>query len=171
MLPGVEVAASSMVRSMELGDWDAVREIYECGIESGVATLELSAPNWAEWDAIHLRSHRWVAVDGDAVIGWAALAFSHRTVARGVAESSVYVHPARQRQQVGSLLLRQLIDASERAGYWTLEARILEGNEASLRLHEQHDFRLVGVRERIGRLKGEWRNVLLLERRSPLVGA
>jgi L-amino acid N-acyltransferase YncA len=156
---------------MEPSDWCAVREIYQLGIESGLATLELSAPGWTEWDALHLQSHRWVAVDGGEIVGWAALAFSHRTVAEGVAESSVYVHPSRRRQQVGSRLLGRLIDASERAGYWTLEARILEENVASLRLHEQHGFRLVGVRERIGRLKGEWRNVLLLERRSQSVGA
>ena len=159
-----------VVRAMRADDWQAVRAIYELGIATGNATLECEPPCWEDWHALHLSGQRLVATEGDAVVGWAALAQAHRTVSGGVAESSVYVHPAWQGRRVGSSLLARLIVESEAAGYWTIEARILQENTASLRLHEAHGFRVVGVRERIGLLGGCWRNVLLLERRSPVVG-
>lgn len=170
MLPRVEVALRAAVRPLEPVDWPDVRAIYELGIASGRATLETVAPSWELWDEAHVRGHRWVATDGGVVAGWAALARVRGLAGDGVAESSVYVHPHRQRRGVGTALVAHLVERSERAGFWTLEARIVEGNDASLRLHVRHGFRVVGVRERIGRLNGEWRNVLLLERRSRIVG-
>jgi phosphinothricin acetyltransferase len=170
MLPRVWVAVDAGVRSLEPVDWPAVRAIYELARESGRATLETVTPSWELWDAAHVRGHRWVAVVDDEVVGWSALAHPHRTAGRGVAESSVYVDPRFHRRGLGGALLRRLVAESERAGFWTLEARIVDGNVASLRLHLAHGFRVVGVRERIGCLHGTWCDVVLLERRSAVVG-
>jgi phosphinothricin acetyltransferase len=159
-----------VLRPMDAEDWPAVREIYELGIATGLATLECECPCWDDWDAVHIGGQRLVAAEDDLVVGWAALARPHRTVGPGVAESSVYVRPGWHGRRIGSNLLEHLVRESELAGYWTIEARILEENIASRRLHEGQGFRLVGVRERIGMLAGAWRNVLLLERRSPVVG-
>lgn len=117
-----------------------------------------------------MRGHRCVAVVDEEVVGWAALSHPHRTAGRGVAESSVYVDPRLHRRGFGGALLRQLVGESERAGFWTLDARVVDGNDASMRLHLANGFRVVGVRERIGRLNGAWCNVVLLERRSAVVG-
>ena len=170
MLPRVRVAVDAGVRSLEPVDWPAVRAIYEVARAAGRATLETAPQSWELWDATHVRGHRWAAVVADEVVGWSALAHPHRTAGSGVAESSVYVDPGHHRRGIGSVLLRRLIEESERAGFWTLEARIVDGNEASLRLHVAHGFRVVGVRERIGRWHGAWCDVLLLERRSRVVG-
>jgi L-amino acid N-acyltransferase YncA len=170
MLPRVWVALEAGVRSLEPDDWPAVRAIYELGRAGGRATLETASQSWELWDADHVRGHRWVAVLDDDVVGWAALGHPHRTAGSGVAESSVYVDPRFHRRGLGGALLRRLVDESERAGFWTLEARVVEGNDASLRLHLANGFRVVGVRERIGRLGGVWCDVLLLERRSRIVG-
>jgi L-amino acid N-acyltransferase YncA len=170
MLPRVWVAVDSGVRSLEPADWPAVRAIYELGRATGRATLETATPSWELWDTVHVRGHRWVAVVDDDVVGWAALAHAHRTAGSGVAESSVYVDPSCHRRGIGGTLLGRLVAESERAGFWTLEARVVDGNDASLRLHLANGFRVVGVREHIGRLHGAWCDVLLLERRSRVVG-
>jgi L-amino acid N-acyltransferase YncA len=109
--------------------------------------------------------------DGE-VLGWAALTpVSPRPVYRGVGAVSIYVAPAHARRGVGAALLTALVEVSERAGFWTMEAGIFPENEASVALHEGCGFRLVGVRERVGRMQdGRWRDVLLYERRSSDVG-
>jgi L-amino acid N-acyltransferase YncA len=170
MLPRVRVAVDAGVRSLEPVDWPAVRAIYELGRATGRATLETATPSWELWDEAHVRSHRWAAVVDDEVVGWAALAHPHRTAGNGVAESSVYVDPRFHRRGIGGALLHRLVTESERAGFWTLEARVVDGNGASLHLHLANGFRVVGVRERIGLLHGAWRDVVLLERRSRVVG-
>jgi L-amino acid N-acyltransferase YncA len=157
---------------MEAGHWPAVRQIYEAGIASGNATFETEAPEWWAWDAGHLQSCRFVALaPGRGVIGWAALrAISTREVYAGVCEVSVYVAPEAQRQHVGLRLLESLIACSEADGRWTLQAGIFPENEGSVALHLRAGFRIIGRRERIGLLNGRWRDVLLLERRSSVVG-
>jgi phosphinothricin acetyltransferase len=170
MLPRVRVALGARVRALEPEDWPAVRTIYELGRASGQATLETATPSWEVWDRTHVHGHRWVALVGGEVRGWSALAHPHRTASSGVAESSVYVDPRFHRRGLGGSLLEKLVSESERAGFWTLEARVVDGNDASLRLHLAHAFRVVGVRERIGCLGEKWCDVLLLERRSRVVG-
>jgi L-amino acid N-acyltransferase YncA len=152
-------------------DWPAVRAIYLEGIATGNATFATTAPEWEEWDAEHLATGRLVARAGDKVAGWAALsAASRRLVYRGVAEVSVYVAEQARRMGVGRMLLSALVRASEQAGIWTLQAGIFPENIASIQLHRQAGFRIVGVRERLGYLNNQWRDVLLLERRSAEVG-
>ncbi len=124
-------------------------------------------PSWETWDGAHLSEHRLVARDESGVLGWAALsAYSDRCAYAGVAEVSVYVAKEAQGRGVGRALLSALIESSETAGIWTLQAGVFPENLASLRLHSACGFRVVGVRERIGQLDGQWRDVVLLERRS-----
>jgi phosphinothricin acetyltransferase len=160
------------ITPMSEAHWAAVREIYAQGIATRNATFETALPDWAEWDARHLSMCRLVALRGDEVVGWAALsAVSSREVYRGVAEVSVYVADGAQGKGIGSALLSALVAESERHGIWTLQAGILAENDASIHLHEKAGFRIVGRREKIGQLDGQWRDTVLMERRSTVVGA
>jgi L-amino acid N-acyltransferase YncA len=150
--------------------WPAVRAIFEEGIATGDATFETAAPAWAAWDRDHLPGHRLVASRDGRVVGWAALSpVSDRCAYAGVAEVSVYVAAAATGQGAGRALLDRLVADAEAAGIWTVQAGIFPENAASLALHRRCGFRTVGVRERLGRLDGRWRDVVLLERRSPVV--
>jgi phosphinothricin acetyltransferase len=159
------------IASMSPDDWNDVRRIYLEGIATGDATFETEAPEWDRWDATHRPGERFVARDDGAILGWAALSpVSDRCVYGGVAEVSVYVAAAARGRGVGVSLLQRLIDASEAAGVWTLQAGIFPENRASVAVHERLGFRQVGRRERLGKLQGVWRDVLLLERRSVRTG-
>ncbi len=163
--------AQVAIAALVPGDWDDVARIYADGIASGLATFETDVPAWADWDRAHVARHRLVARADGVTVGWAALApVSARPVYAGVAEVSVYVAAAARGRGVGTALLAELVASSEAAGVWTLEAGILPENEASVRMHERCGFRVVGRRERLGRMRGVWRDVLLLERRSPVAG-
>jgi phosphinothricin acetyltransferase len=152
-------------------DWPHVRAIYVDGIAAGHATFETTAPEWDTWDAGHLPVCRVVCEDDGVVIGWAALSpASKRRVYAGVAEVSVYVATAARGHGIGRRLLQALVRSSEENGLWTLQAGIFPENQASLAIHHQCGFRVVGRRERIGSLHGQWRDVLLLERRSAIAG-
>lgn len=152
---------------------ERVLAIYQDGLNSGEASFETEAPTWDRWDVGHLPGHRFVAIDDSGVvIGWAALSpVSERCVYAGVAEVSVYVAASARGHGAGRTLLGALIRSSETGGIWTLQAGIFPENLASLALHQACGFRVVGRRERIGRHDGpgggRWRDVLLLERRSP----
>jgi L-amino acid N-acyltransferase YncA len=153
---------------------EAVLAIYQHGIDTGNATFETVAPGWPAFDAHRLPEHRLVAVDGTGpgadVLGWTAVsAVSTRDVYRGVVEDAVYVHPEARGRGVGRLLLEGLIASTEAAGVWTLQSGVFPENTASLALHRAAGFRVVGVRERVGRWHGVWRDVVLLERRSAVV--
>jgi phosphinothricin acetyltransferase len=155
------------ITAMRPGDWKEVRRIYLEGIATGNATFETQAPSWKKWNAGHRREARLVARDGPRILGWAALSpASARAVYSGVAEISVYVGEAARGRGVGRALLEDLIRESEAAGVWTLQAGIFPENEASIALHRRCGFRIVGIRKRLGRLHGVWRDVYLLERRS-----
>jgi phosphinothricin acetyltransferase len=156
---------------MQPDHWESVREIYLEGIATRNATFETEAPSWQTWDEKHLQCCRFVALAGKEVCGWAALSpVSSRCVYCGVGEVSVYVAARARGQGVGRLLLERLISASERAGFWTLQAGIFPENAASLALHKACGFREVGRREHIGQLDGLWRDTIFLERRSSVVG-
>jgi L-amino acid N-acyltransferase YncA len=158
------------IQALRPEDWPAVRAIYEAGIATGNATFETVAPDWPAWDAGHLPAHRLVARDHGRVLAWAALApVSDRCAYAGVAEDSIYVAPDAQGRGVGRRLLGALVSEAEQAGIWTVQTGIFPENQASVRLHQACGFRVVGLRDRLGRLHGRWRDVLLLERRSPLI--
>ena len=148
-----------------------VLAIYRLGIDEGDATFETTAPTWDAFDAAKLPGHRHVALTGDSrVLGWAAVVpVSDRRAYAGVVEHSVYVHPGARGQGVGKALLEALIASTEAAGIWTVQSGVFPENTASLALHRRCGFRIIGTRERIGRHHGRWRDVVLLERRSPAV--
>ena len=160
-----------VIGSMGADDWLAVRAVYLEGIATGDATFETEAPSWETWDAAHLRFARLVARDGEDVIGWAALSrVSQRKAYSGVAEVSVYVAAHSRGKGVGKALLERLIRESEQNRIWTLQAAVFPENTATLALHKRCAFREVGRRERISKLNGKWRDTILLERRSEIVG-
>jgi phosphinothricin acetyltransferase len=147
-------------------DWPAAAEIYREGIETRQATFETEVPEWEAWDEAHLPDHRLVARLEQEVVGWAALTpVSRRAVYRGVADLSVYVAAAARGEGIGGALLAALVESARAGGLWTLQAGVFPENEASLALHRAAGFREVGVRERIARLDGVWRDVVLLELR------
>jgi len=161
-----------IITPMTPDDWPQVRAIYLEGIATGDATFEVEAPAWEQWDAGHLPVGRLVARTGRQLAGWCALSpVSRRACYTGVAEASVYVGAAHRGRGVGRALLLRLIDESERAGIWTLQGGTFPENEASLKLQLSCGFRVIGRRERVGRLNGVWRDTILTERRSRVVGA
>ncbi|MGC2196968.1 MAG: N-acetyltransferase family protein [Terriglobales bacterium] len=159
------------VTAMQPEDWPAVEEIYRQGIATGNATFETETPGWEKWNAGHHPHSRLVARDPRQVLGWAALSpVSIRLVYAGVSEVSIYVADTARSKGVGKALLTTLIEHSELNGIWTLQAGIFPENAASISLHRSCGFREVGRREKIGLLKGVWRDVVLLERRSVKAG-
>lgn len=159
------------IDKMKPDDWDQVAQIYHEGIATGNATFQKDIPSWEEWDADHIQTGRIVVRSEDSIVGWAALSpVSSRFVYKGVAEVSVYVSTQHAGKGIGSLLLHALVKESEKNGYWTLQAGIFPENKASLKLHEKHGFRIVGHRERVGKMDWVWRDTVLLERRSKTVG-
>ena len=155
---------------MQPEHWPDIERIYVEGIATGNATFETESPGWEIWDAKHHQHSRLVALDGTQLLGWAALSpVSTRRVYAGVAEVSIYIREKARGQGVGRDLLRALVEQSEQNGVWTLQAGIFPENVASIALHKAGGFREVGRREKIGKLKGVWRDAVLLERRAPLV--
>ena len=150
---------------------EQVLAVYQLGIDEGDATFETSAPTWEAFDRVHLPAHRFVALDGQGrVLGWVAtVPVSERCVYAGVVEHSVYVHPAARGRGAGTALLAALIASTEAAGIWTIQCGVFPENNDSLALHERYGFGRVGTRQRLGRHHGTWRDVVLLERRSPAV--
>ena len=165
-----------LIRPMEAGDARAVLEIYRDGLATGHATFQDSVPSWQEWDRNHLISCRLAAESGDRIIGWAALSpVSARPVYRGVAEVSLYVLTSAHGRGVGRALLESLTEAADQGGIWTLQSGIFPENRASLALHDALGFRRVGTRRRLGLMTygpcaGQWRDVVIVERRSTRVG-
>ena len=164
------------IDKMNPNDWEQVRSIYLEGIATGHATFEAEAPEWGKWDSNHLADPRLVARTGGKVAGWAALSrVSIRRVYSGVVEVSIYIESSYRGRGIGSALLAALIEASEKMGIWTLQAGIFPENIASISLHQKHGFRILGRRVKIGKmtfgeLRGTWRDVILMERRSALTG-
>lgn len=158
------------IRDLEPDDWPTVAEIYWDGMRDGLATFETEVPTWDVWDAAHHTSHRLVAEVLDEVVGWAALSpVSKRRCYLGVAENTIYIARNARGLGIGHRLLEALVGTAEAAGIWTIQTSIFPENRASLALHTSCGFRVVGVRERIGRRDGVWRDTVLLERRSGTV--
>jgi L-amino acid N-acyltransferase YncA len=158
---------------MRPDDAGAVLAIYQAGLDSGNASFETTAPTWGAFDAGRLAGHRLVAAGaehGGGLLGWVAVSpVSTRAAYAGVVEHSVYVHPAAHGRGVARTLLDALIASTEVAGIWTIQSGVFPENTASLALHARAGFRVIGVRERVARHHGKWRDVVLLERRSPVI--
>ncbi|NNJ88520.1 MAG: N-acetyltransferase [Eudoraea sp.] len=159
------------IRSMTPEDWPAVSRIYKEGIATGYATFEQEIPSYENWDKAHIKECRLIASEAETITGWAALSpVSSRCVYGGVGEVSVYISKDHRGKGIGKRLLLSLIDASENAGYWTIQSGIFPENKASTKIHEQCGFRLIGCRERVGKLDGVWKDNLIYEKRSTSVG-
>jgi len=158
---------------MEPRDAAQVLAIYQAGLDTGQASFETAAPAWEQFDSVKLPAHRHVAANPGSgqVLGWTAVTgVSDRCVYAGVVEHSVYVHPASRGRGVGAALLAALIASTEAAGIWTIQSGVFPENAASLRLHQGAWFRVVGTRQRVGRHHGQWRDTVLIERRSGVAG-
>jgi len=169
----VSPPAGVVIRPMEPADASQVLAIYQAGLDTGQASFETVAPDWGAFDAAKLPGHRFTAADADGrVLGWVAVSpVSARRVYAGVVEHSVYVLPGCHRRGIGAALLRALIASTEAAGIWTIQSSLFPENTASVRLHQQAGFRVVGTRERIARHHGRWRDTVLIERRSAAAGS
>jgi L-amino acid N-acyltransferase YncA len=156
---------------MQPGDWESVSRIYGEGIATGNATFEQQVPAFKAWSSAHIPGCSLVARKDGAVLGWAALSpVSSRCVYKGVAEVSLYVGEKHRGTGTGSSLMKALIELSESQDIWTLQAGIFPENAASISLHRKFGFREVGVREKLGKMNGRWRDVVLMERRSGRAG-
>lgn len=165
------MSRSFHIEAMAPGDWPAVRAIYTDGLATGQASFETGPPSWEDWDGAHHAACRLVLRSDGEVLGWAALGpVSTRRAYTGVAEVSLYIAGAVRGRGLGRALLERLIAESEAHGFWTLQASIFPENETSLSIHRSCGFRQVGVREKIGRQNGRWRDTVLLERRSGRIG-
>jgi phosphinothricin acetyltransferase len=158
------------IRSMTPEDWPAVQAIYAESIAARLATFETEPPDYATFDGGHHVAHRFVAGDGDEVLGWVALApTSSRACYAGVAADSIYVAESARGQGIGRGLMEALLASADAGGIWTIQAGMFPENTASIALHERFGFRLVGRFERIAQLDGVWRDTILLERRAPFL--
>ncbi len=159
------------IRDMITSDWEQVSRIYQEGIDTGVATFEQQSPSYEDWNQAHISQCRLVAEENGKILGWAALSpVSSRCVYGGVGEVSVYVDSNQRGKGIGKQLLNHLVEASEIAGFWTLQSGIFPENEGSVALHKKAGFRFIGMRERVGKLNGVWKDNLLFEKRSTKVG-
>ena len=148
-----------------------IANIYKQGIETGIATFETSVPTWETWNESKLLHSRFVAVDHDVVLGWAALSkVSNRCVYEGVAEVSIYISEHHRGRGVGKILMENVIKESEANGIWTLQSGMFAENEATIALHKAVGFRIIGYREKIGKIGGVWKDNVIMERRSKVVG-
>ncbi|MDD4645427.1 MAG: GNAT family N-acetyltransferase [Bacteroidales bacterium] len=160
-----------MIREMLPGASNRILEIFQMGVETRNATFETSVPSWSEWDSKHLRHSRFVYTEGDQILGWIALSpFSARKAYEGVAEISVYIDTESLGKGIGTELMNAVIASSEQEGVWTLYSHVFPENIATLRLHTKFGFRIIGIRESIAQLDGQWRDTVLLERRSKKTG-
>ena len=158
------------IRPMLSDDWEAVGRIYKEGIATGFATFETEVPTWEVWDQKHLNFGRLVATFESEVVGWIALSpVSHRAVYRGVAELSIYIASKWRSNGIGQYLLETLIPMAEEKGFWTLQSAVFPENLTSIQLHLRNGFRKIGFRERIAQLNGQWKDNILLERRSSTI--
>lgn len=160
-----------ILEKMKDEDWSQVADIYQEGIATGNATFEEQVPDWQQWDESHLRQCRLVAKVSGQIVGWVALSpVSNRCIYSGVVEVSLYIKSSARGQGVGKALLKAIIEESERIGIWTLQSGTFPENVASIALQKACGFREVGMREKIGCMNGQWWDVILMERRSKLVG-
>jgi L-amino acid N-acyltransferase YncA len=159
------------IEEMSENSWESVRRIYNAGIATKNATFQTEAPDWEAWDRSHRKDCRLIARMNDQIAGWAALSnVSDRCVYAGVAEISIYIDPDFRGMGIGDQLMKQLITKSECHGIWTLQAGIFPENKASIALHLKNGFKILGIREKIGKMDNVWRDTAMLERRSKVVG-
>ncbi len=156
---------------MESAHAQAVLDIYAYGLKTRNATFETQVPTWEKWNQLHLAHSRFVFVQNRDILGWAALSkVPSRSVYQGVCEVSVYIAENSLGRGLGTKLLKAVIDSSEKNGIWTIFASLFPENIASVKMHKNCGFRKIGTRERIATLDGIWRDTVIMERRSKIIG-
>lgn len=155
------------IRAASPADAERIAAIYNDGIAGRGATFQTSPRSAAEvasW--LGEAGPLLVAVDEEAgVVGWARVsAYADSCVYAGVGEYTIYLDPAAQGRGAGRRLLEALCEAAERAGHYKLVGKLFTTNAASIRLAERCGFRVVGTHVRHGRLDGEWKDVVVVER-------
>lgn len=160
-----------LIKPMTRDSWEEVARIYESGIATKNSTFQTTAPDWDSWDNAHRKDCRLIALIDNKIIGWAALSpVSSRCVYAGVAEVSVYIDIQYRGKGIGTELMKSLINESELNGIWSLQAGIFPENTGSIKLHHQNGFRTIGIKHRVGKMDNTWRDVVMLERRSNIIG-
>ena len=165
-----------MVKKVEISamlpnHWNEVAKIYQEGIQTGYATFEKEVPSWEKWNSAHVKACRIIGQINHEIIGWAALSsVSSRCVYGGVAEVSIYISKNHRGKNIGNILFKELISESEKNGFWTLQSGVFRENIGSIKLHENHGFRQIGFREKVAKLDDVWKDTILLERRSKIIG-
>ncbi|CAM3181364.1 N-acetyltransferase [Chryseobacterium flavum] len=156
------------LREMLPGDGARVLEIFRQGVDSGIATFDTEVPTFEAWDMEYFNDCRWVLEnENNEIVGWCGLKpVSKRECYKGVAEVSIYFDKNYQGKGLGSVLLKKMILDSEDHGFWTLQTNVFPENEISIKFHQKNGFRIVGVRKKIGKLNGEWKDLILFEKRS-----
>ena len=158
------------INPLQKEDWQAVQKIYQEGMDTGIATFETQCPDWETWNSKFLQKCRIVVEKDNQILGWAALSpTSKRLVYKGVVEVTIYIDLKQTGKGIGTQLMSTLVQASEEAGFWTLQSSIFSENKSSIKLHQRAGFRIVGTREKIAKRNGIWKDTLFLERRSPLI--
>lgn len=158
------------IRPLQKEDWKAVSRIYQEGMDTGIATFETQCPVWETWDSKFLKECRIVIEENNQILGWAALSpTSKRAVYKGVVEVTIYIDLSQTGKGVGSRLMNALVEASEKAGFWTLQSSIFSENKPSIQLHLKAGFRILGTREKIAKRDGIWKDTVFVERRSKLI--
>lgn len=160
------------IKRFDKENWKEIKKIYKSGMKTGIATFESNLPSWEKFDKDHLDFCRLAVVENEIIIGWIALSLMNgKDYYSGVAEVSIYIHEDFRNKGVGKVLLQKAIEDSEKNGLWTLQAKIIEDNISSIKLHKKCGFKLVGIREKLGRDKnGIFKNVWLFEKRSEKQG-
>ena len=163
----VVAAVNMKIELLEKKHYPSVSKIYIEGLATGIASFETNIQDWEDWDIKFLSQCRYVVLIEKEVVAWCALsAISKREVYKGVAEDTIYVSKLHQGKGIGKKLLKHLINESEKAGFWTLQAGIFSENTASIKLHKVCGFRILGVRKSIAKREGKWHDNVLMERRS-----
>ncbi|MDR4894099.1 MULTISPECIES: GNAT family N-acetyltransferase [unclassified Chryseobacterium] len=159
------------LREMLPSDENRVLEIFRQGVEGGIATLETEVPTAEAWSMEYFNDCRWVLEnENNEVVGWCALKpVSKRESFKGVAEVGIYFDKEYQGKGLGSILLKKIILDSEDHGFWTLQTNLFSENEMAIKSHQKNGFRMVGVRKKIGKLNGEWKDLILMEKRSEII--
>lgn len=153
---------------MKASDWEEMMAIYTQSLVKGNVTFQTECPTYEEWDKAHSKECRFVYEIDGKVVGYTMIApTSSRACYWGVVEVSIFVDENYLHQGIGTKMLKRLVEACYKKGYWTLYSAIFSVNEASIALHKKCGFRVIGTRENIAKDRfGKWQSTTIMELRN-----